>query len=470
MIEHPPGDQLFPLRDRPDAVALGPDGVEHPRARRGAARVFTRYADLTHLALSDIQVLIATSRALYVLPRDLFAASDAPQRLLSALAARIASAPDGARRIARMAELDALVRRRVRPRATWAMAVLCVVAFVVERGLAPDLFIAGFFVPALVRDGDWWRLITANLLHGPWLHLSMNVLGLVVLGPLVERALGGARTVCIMAASGVGAMLASGLLLEESVVGASGVALGLAGALVWLELRRATELPAPWRFPVMVRPLILFALVIDIFVLGFLLPVIAGEAHLGGFVAGGVAAALLTRPGSIGRPVGLPTRVSAATAAGVTALAVGTATYELAADPDYALHQAVRLVQIADDTGLPPAVLNNFAWVIAIDEESTPSELQAALLLAERAVEDTNREEAYILDTLAEVHFQLGQPDLAIEAIDRAIDREPGEDYYVEQRRRFTGERDPDDRPPDPALGPREREAPLPPEQEGLRV
>jgi hypothetical protein len=72
-------------------------------------------------------------------------------------------------------------------------------------------------------------------------------------------------------------------------------------------------------------------------------------------------------------------------------------------------------------------------------------------MLAQRAVEATQRRDATILDTLAEVQFQLGHPESAIAIIDEAIKREPDEVYYREQRRRFLGERARDDRP-DPPL------------------
>jgi hypothetical protein len=94
-------------------------------------------------------------------------------------------------------------------------------------------------------------------------------------------------------------------------------------------------------------------------------------------------------------------------------------------------------------------------------------------VLAERAVTETGAAEATMLDTLAEVQFQLGWQAQAIATIDQAIAREPDESYYREQRRRFTGERPADDRPPDPALRPqrrRERRLPLPPDELGLRV
>ena len=64
------------------------------------------------------------------------------------------------------------------------------------------------------------------------------------------------------------------------------------------------------------------------------------------------------------------------------------------------------------------------------------------------------------------MHFQLGHRDAAVAAIDEAILREPEEDYYREQRRRFLGERDREDRPD---LAP-EEPAPRVREEEGLSV
>jgi len=104
----------------------------------------------------------------------------------------------------------------------------------------------------------------------------------------------------------------------------------------------------------------------------------------------------------------------------------------------------LRLANLPD---ISPAELNDLAWIIAVSPGSSESELEAALLLAERAVDETGHSEATILDTLAEVQFSLGQTLNAIQTIDEAISNAPEEAYYREQRRRFTGERDPDDRP-----------------------
>ena len=97
--------------------------------------------------------------------------------------------------------------------------------------------------------------------------------------------------------------------------------------------------------------------------------------------------------------------------------------------------------------------MNQRAWQIAIDEDSTKERLLAALQAAERSVDLSERQESAILDTLAEVHFVLGNQASALAAIDEAIALAPFDTYYQEQRRRFTGERAADDRPEPPMLG-----------------
>jgi hypothetical protein len=100
--------------------------------------------------------------------------------------------------------------------------------------------------------------------------------------------------------------------------------------------------------------------------------------------------------------------------------------------------------------------------------------VDVALQLAERAVEETGRGDPNILDTLAEAYFVAGRPETAIATIDEAISLAPRVGYFREQRRRFTGERESEDRP-DPPADPwwerREFPPPLQPQEEpGIRV
>jgi membrane associated rhomboid family serine protease len=391
-----PPQERIALRGARQGIVLGAEGFHHPRSARGRGRAYTRYVDLTHVAFSDRAVWLAARRALTVISRDTFAEPGGPVQLRRLLLERVAALPGGGARIARMAELDALGRHLPRLRATWGLTLLCGVGFALQGLLEPEVILVGSFSPRLFADGDLWRIVTANLLHGFPLHLLMNLFGLLVLGRLVERALGGARTLCVMGASALGAMAVSGWYQPGDVVGVSGVVLGLAAALVWLELRWRAELPAWWRFPGPLRRFLVLALAADLG-LGFFVPVVAAEAHLGGFVAGLLATALATRGGPTTQAL-LAVRGLARAVLAATVLAVGAAGLQLGLG-DYTARHASRLVQLPD---VPPEDLNNVAWSIAVDPGASAAQLQAALELAERAVAQTEGREASLLDTLAD--------------------------------------------------------------------
>jgi hypothetical protein len=238
-------------------------------------------------------------------------------------------------------------------------------------------------------------------------------------------------------------MVASATASDAPVVGASGIVFGLVGAAVWLEFAWAERLPAWWRYP---RRSLLVLLVLN-GVIGFLVPLISGSAHLGGFLGGLAVSALIARPTA---PFGVTPRwvgAAGALVALVTGVAVSAAAWELSRPGEYIAHQASRLASMQHVTANE---LNDMAWLIAIAPDSSEELLNAALELAERAVLETERKDPNVLDTLAEVQFALGRPIQAIDTIDEAIAWAPDEPYFREQRRRFTGEREPDDRPDAP--------------------
>jgi membrane associated rhomboid family serine protease len=435
-----PGEPTsFSLRGRPGAITLEASGLHHPTGARWGGPVYTDYSDITYIATSPRAVWLGTRRSVYVIARRTFVDPHGPEHLVRALLEQIARQPGGAAQLARMAQIEETSRARAPLHATWGLAIACVALYAVQWLGGESIYSVGYFTGVLAGDGDWWRVVTGNLLHASALHLILNVLGLLAIGSLVERALGGAATVCVIAASGVAAMAASAWWSALPVVGVSGVVCGLIAALAWLELRFGAELPAWWRVPRRA----LFGVIAGTALLS-LLPFIAAAAHAGGFVGGGVAAMALAWRAFGPRPIPAWVRGLAGASAIVAALAIGAAGYELLRPGEFNARYVARLGRLP---GVTAEELNNAAWMIAIDERSSPQLLEAALELAERAADDTDHAKAHILDTLAEVHFQLGHREEAVAAIDEAILREPDEDYYREQRRRFLGERDPEDRP-----------------------
>ena len=101
----------------------------------------------------------------------------------------------------------------------------------------PDLVAFGALNPDLVHiGGDWWRLATAPLLHGGWLHFILNAIALYFAGNFIEQHLGGATVSGILALGAMAGALASYLIGGPQLVsvGASGGIMSLLAAALTL--------------------------------------------------------------------------------------------------------------------------------------------------------------------------------------------------------------------------------------------
>lgn len=433
---------VFALRPGRGTIALHATGFRHPRSPRNSSDGFTSYADLTHLALGRRALRIGTRRGLVLVARNSFASPDAAEALLRALIERIAREPAGAVQMARMAEIEETARNAARPVATRVLVLACLAGFILQAWLGPGVHHAGFFSWQLAARGEPWRLVTANLLHAGLGHFAMNALCLIVLGGLLERTIGSMRTTLVAGLAALGATLAGLLVGYDAMVGASGIVAGFAGALLWLELRLPERLPAQWRIPR--RPFIA-ALLLDA-ALPLVVPEIAGAAHVGGFAAGALAASLVTGPELRREPLRPAATVAVALVLALAGASIASAARLFLGGAAWEGH-AKRLLEL--DTA-PILILNDAAWLIATDGTPTQKALDEARELAQRAVSETGRQDPNLLDTLAEVQFQSGDDEAAVETIEEAIALVPGVPYFEEQRRRFTGERDRNDRPAPP--------------------
>ncbi|MEM9137176.1 MAG: rhomboid family intramembrane serine protease [Cyanobacteria bacterium P01_F01_bin.42] len=130
---------------------------------------------------------------------------------------------------------------------TWTLLAANLVMFGLEvmRGGSQSsevLYSLGGLWPPAVWAGEYWRLISANFLHSGTMHLAMNMMGLLILGPFLERVLGVLRYFLIYSASGLGAALCIAFLPlwlgtePEFTVGASGAIMGLVGAIAAVTL------------------------------------------------------------------------------------------------------------------------------------------------------------------------------------------------------------------------------------------
>ena len=129
---------------------------------------------------------------------------------------------------------------------TWVNTSLIVVnsiLFVFCFFLGGTIFDLGMLdLPSVMKDGEWYRLISSMFLHSDITHLTSNMLLLFVLGELVENELGHAKYLALYFGAGLGGDLFS-LIFEyitknyTGSIGASGAIFGVAGAFLWILIR-----------------------------------------------------------------------------------------------------------------------------------------------------------------------------------------------------------------------------------------
>jgi membrane associated rhomboid family serine protease len=128
--------------------------------------------------------------------------------------------------------------------AVWAAQVVVAAQESLLRVNPRASIVAAGLVKRLVRGGEWWRLLTAELLHGHWLHVGMNLLSLLAVGRLVEVHASPAHVPIVFLFSALTASVASLYLSPHTTsVGASGAIMGLIGFLAVLGYRRRQVLP-----------------------------------------------------------------------------------------------------------------------------------------------------------------------------------------------------------------------------------
>lgn len=157
----------------------------------------------------------------------------------------------------------------------------------------------GGFWPGLLTDWEpnypsqpWLMFFTYGFLHSGLAHLVVNMITLASLAPIVLDRVGHWKGAAIYILSILGGAIGFALLSDtfRPMVGASGALFGLVGAiLAWEYVDRFTFRAKMWPVIRAVGFLILLNVVLY-FAMDRLL---AWEAHLGGFLAGWIAALLV---------------------------------------------------------------------------------------------------------------------------------------------------------------------------------
>ncbi|MHB1173194.1 MAG: rhomboid family intramembrane serine protease [Lacisediminihabitans sp.] len=164
------------------------------------------------------------------------------------------------------------------PVATYSLIVLCVIVFIAQSIGGPNITLYLSYYPRFTV-AEPWTMVTALFAHGSILHILFNMFSLFIFGPIIESLLGRWRFVALYLLSGFGGSVAVLLLAPASgVLGASGAIFGLLGAFFVMQRRLGGN---------SLQLLIVIGLNL---VIGFVLPNVSWQAHVGGLVVGGLVA------------------------------------------------------------------------------------------------------------------------------------------------------------------------------------
>ena len=182
------------------------------------------------------------------------------------------------------------------PIVTISLVVINVVLFcvleLIPQELSATLYSAGvMYWPAVLEEGQYYRMCTSMFLHFGSSHLINNMMILFLIGGRLEKVIGRAKFAAIYFLSGILADLASMgyTMLQNRVVvsaGASGAVFGIVGSLAWIVIAnkgRVEGMDGKWM--ILFVALSLYG--------GFVNQGTDNAAHLGGFLAGVLSTVLL---------------------------------------------------------------------------------------------------------------------------------------------------------------------------------
>jgi rhomboid protease GluP len=137
-----------------------------------------------------------------------------------------------------------------------------------------------------IRQGQWWRALTATCIHGGLLHIGMNILGFYRLGQMIEEWYGAAQLLFLYVVVGIGgsliaiaAKLALHYHVQQPSVGGSIVLCGFMATIGLVGRRSGTKIGR------LVASQVLGGFV-GLGLLGALVPIIDNVGHAGGAIAG----------------------------------------------------------------------------------------------------------------------------------------------------------------------------------------
>lgn len=177
------------------------------------------------------------------------------------------------------------VTLETRPTATFVLLGI-IIAIYAGQFLSGGLLTQWFLYWPPLTALEPWRMITTIFVHSSSsvFHILFNGYSLFILGTLVERLIGPGRFVTLFMFSGFGGSVLVLLLSPTSaVVGASGAIFGLFGALFVIQRSFGGA-----------NMQLLIVLALNL-VMGFIVPGISWQAHIGGLITGAIVANIMVK-------------------------------------------------------------------------------------------------------------------------------------------------------------------------------
>ncbi|MCF3941773.1 rhomboid family intramembrane serine protease [Oceanobacillus alkalisoli] len=292
--------------------------------------------------------------------------------------------------------------------------------------------------PSMMIDGEWWRLFSSMFIHIGFIHLALNMLAVFYLGTAVEKIFGSSRFIFIYLLAGLGGSIASFAYTTSVSAGASGAIFGLFGAFLYFGIVHKRL------FFQTIGSSILLVLAINL-VIGLSIEGIDMAAHVGGLIAGFLAAAIVGMPKNK-RPV---FQFAAAISTAIFFFAV---TY-------YGVHanessETFRLMQIQEH-------LNQHEYdevvTVATEALALEGDMESSLLFQRSYanIELGNYEEALrdleksvtLQEPLPEAYYNLailydmdGEVEKSIQAIEQAYQMDPTNEDFINLYELITGD------------------------------
>lgn len=174
----------------------------------------------------------------------------------------------------------AAVRHRGAPVVTYSIIALCVVVWIAQLLTSGAVTQALLYFPPYT-ESEPWRMLTSAFVHSvssPF-HILFNMYALWLFGGMLEGLLGRARFLLLYVLSGIGGSVAVLWLSPVTpVVGASGAVFGLFAAFFVVQRHLGRH---------SMQLIVVIGLNLAI---GFLVPNISWQGHLGGLITGALIA------------------------------------------------------------------------------------------------------------------------------------------------------------------------------------